>query len=96
MEEITFLAEENAGAPSCSGVGLHAQLFIVAFDVDAGTTTSLIVQRSIDLPKMIENSSPVKLFSFFLVVSTCGPVELLENCLVGRGRLIGNGSENLS
>ncbi len=44
------------------------------FDVDAGATTSLVMQRSIDSPKMIENSPPEELFLLFLVVATYGPV----------------------
>ncbi len=43
VEEIAFLAEENAGAPSFSGIGLLTQLLVAAFDVDVGATTSSIL-----------------------------------------------------
>jgi hypothetical protein len=94
VEEITFLAEENAGAPSFGA--RRAQLLAAAFDVDASATTSLVIQRSIDSQEMVEYSPPEKSLSFLFVVAVYGPVELLTNCLFGRVGLSGNGSNDPS
>jgi hypothetical protein len=94
LEKITFLAEENAGAPSFRAN--RAQLLVAEFDVDADTTASLVVQRSIDLQKMVKNSPPEETFLFFLVVAAYSPVELIEDCLVERGGSIGNSGKNSS
>ena len=91
VEEIAFFAEENAGTPSFRAKS--AQLLVAVFDVDAGATMLLIMQRSIDSQKMIENSPPKGLLSFFPVVATYGPVELVKICLIGRGGSIGNGDK---
>ena len=83
-EKIPFLADENAGAPSWHDVRLLTRLFVAEVDVDSGATASLVLQLSIDFPKMIEDSSPEKLCSFLLVLASYSPVELLKDCLVER------------
>ncbi len=88
-EKIPFLAIENAGAPLWHDVRLFTRLFVAEVDVDSGATASLILQLSIDFPKMIEDSSPEKLCSFLLVLAACSPVRLLKDCLVERGGSIG-------
>ena len=74
-----------------------AQLVVATFGVESDTTALLSSLLYLDLPKVFEDSLPEELFSLLLIVTTCGMVKLLENCLARQGGdLIGYGSRGSS